>query len=177
VVVNHSYFQQNTATSEGGAIADYESLTLDNTIFNHNFGPEYGGAVYTDDGATIHGITLKNNQAYYGGGLYNDDVMTLTRSSFANNTAVYGGGMYNEDEATVDGTTFQQNSASTAGGGIYEDGTFTHLHSSRVTFNHAPSGEGGGIYNNDTVTLAGTVVRFNTVNNCAPALSVPGCTG
>ena len=86
--------------------------------------------------------------------------------------------MYNEDEATVDGTTFQQNSASTAGGGIYQDGTFTHLNSSRVTFNHAPSGAGGGIDNDaGTVTLASTMVRFNTVNNCSPALSVPGCTG
>ena len=42
-------------------------------------------------------------------------------------------------------------------------------------FNHAPSGEGGGIYNNDSVTLAGSMVRFNTVNNCSPALSVTGC--
>ena len=154
IVVNNSYFQQNTATSEGGAIADYESMTLNNDIFNYNFGPEYGGGVYTEGDATIHGITLKGNQATYGGGLYNDDVMTLTGSSFTNNSAVYGGGMYNEDEATVDGTSFQQNSASTAGGGIYEDGSFAHLFSSRVMFNHAPSGEGGGIYNNDSVTLA-----------------------
>ena len=58
--------------------------------------------------ASIHGITLKGNQATYGGGLYNDDVMTLTGSSFTNNSAVYGGGMYNEDEATVDGTSFQR---------------------------------------------------------------------
>jgi predicted outer membrane repeat protein len=83
--------------------------------------------------------------------------------------------MYNEDEATVDGTTFQQNSASNFGGGLYEDGDFTHLNSSKVMFNHAPAG--GGIYNDDTVTLVRTVVRFNTVNNCSPALSVPGCTG
>ena len=41
-------------------------------------------------------------------------------------------------------------------------------------FNHAPSGAGGGIYNDvDSVTLACTMVRFNTVNNCSPALSVP----
>lgn len=103
--------------------------------------------------------------------------MTLTGGSFTNNRADYGGGMYNEDEATADGTTFRQNSASTAGGGIYEDGTFAHLYSSRVTFNHAPSGEGGGIYNSDSVTLASTVVRFNTVNDCSPVLSVTGCTG
>ena len=102
--------------------------------------------------------------------------MTLTGGSFSNNSADEGGGMYNEDEATVDGTTFQQNTASTAGGGIYEDGTFVHLSSSRVMYNHAPSGEGGGIYNDaDSVTLAGSTVRFNTVNNCSPALSVPGC--
>ena len=151
-------------------------MTLNNTTFVYNIGAEYGGGVYAEgDGATIHGITLKGNQAYYGGGLYNDWDLTLTGGSFSNNTAVYGGGMYNEDEATVDGTTFQQNTASTAGGGIYEDGTFAHLFSSRVMFNHAPFGEGGGIYNEDTVTLANTRVRFNTANNCSPALSVTGC--
>ena len=39
IVVNNSYFQQNTATSEGGAIADYESMPLNNDIFNYNPGP------------------------------------------------------------------------------------------------------------------------------------------
>ena len=44
-------------------------------------------------------------------------------------------------------------------------------------YNHAPAGEGGGIYNDGTVNLTDTTVRFNTVNNCSPNASVIGCTG
>ena len=78
--------------------------------------------------------------------------------------------------ATLSGATFQQNSAY-QGGGIDEEGTSVTLNGSKVMYNHAPAGTGGGIYNNDTVNLANTVVRFNTPNNCSPALSVTGCTG
>jgi len=48
---------------------------------------------------------------------------------------------------------------------------------STVTYNHAPAGEGGGIYNAGGVFPGGTTIRFNTVNNCSPAASVTGCTG
>ena len=128
---------------------------------------------------TINGITLKgNSSAEYGGGLYNDYDLTLTHGSFSNNTAEYGGGMFNEYDATVNGTTFQQNSASVQGGGLYNHTSDTlNLTGSTVAYNHAPAGAGGGIYNDGTVNLTNTLVRFNTVNNCSPALSVTGCTG
>ena len=44
-------------------------------------------------------------------------------------------------------------------------------------YNHAPAGNGGGIYNDGDRRLTNTTVRFNTVNNCSPAASVTGCTG
>ena len=81
--------------------------------------------------------------------------------------------MFNEYDATVNDTTFQQNSASIQGGGLYNHTSDTlNLTGSRVEYNHAPSGEGGGIYNEGTVNLTNTLVRFNTVNNCSPAFSV-----
>ena len=147
IVVNNSYFQQNTATSEGGAIADYEAHDAEQRHLQLQPRPRVRRCRLHRGWRHDPRHHPQGQPGHYGGGLYNDDDMTLTGSSFTNNSAVYGGGMYNEDEATVDGTTFQQNSASTAGGGIYEDGTFAHLYSSRVMFNHAPSGEGGGIYN------------------------------
>ena len=36
---------------------------------------------------------------------------------------------------------------------------------------------GGGIYNEDSVTLSSTAVVSNTPNNCAPPGSVIGCIG
>jgi len=89
--------------------------------------------------------------------------------------------MYNEDEAAIGSSGFQYNTASDRGGALFEDGTFAHLSDSKVFSNHAPSGGGGGIYDDDstadTVTLTNTNVVINTVNNCSPAASVPGCTG
>jgi hypothetical protein len=38
-------------------------------------------------------------------------------------------------------------------------------------------GGGGRIFNDGTVNLINTTVRFNTLNNCSPAASVPGCSG
>jgi len=125
----------------------------------------------------VAGSSLKGNSAPYGGAVYNEATLSLSGDSLSGNTAQYGAGLYNEDEATVNGTTFQQNTATDGGGGIYEDGTFTDLNGSKVMYNHAPAGEGGGIYNEDTVNLTNTLVRFNTANNCSPALSVAGCTG
>ena len=43
--------------------------------------------------------------------------------------------------------------------------------------NNAPEGKGGGIFNDGTVTLTHTLVVHNTLNNCSPAASVPGCFG
>jgi predicted outer membrane repeat protein len=126
----------------------------------------------------MHGITLTGNTAEYGGGVYSESDMTLGGGLFSGNTAVYGGGLYNDDVANVYGSTVQENQASTEGGGIFNDTAATlNLGASRVVYNNAPSGGGGGIFNRGTVHLFGTLVRYNTLNNCSPVASVPGCFG
>ena len=178
LTVNNGYFQQNVGSEyAGGGIYNDGGLTLNNSAFSYNKGTYDGGGVYNDGTATVNGATFKGNTAEDGGGWYNEDVLTMTGGSFSNNTAEDGAGLYNVYEATIDTSTLQQNTASDAGGGLYEDGTVAHLSNSKIVYNHAPTGEGGGIYNNDTVTLTGTTVRFNTVNNCSSAASVTGCTG
>ncbi len=72
----------------------------------------------------------------------------------------------------------QENTASTEGGGVCNDTDSTlNLVASRVVYNNAPSGGGGGIYNRFNVTLTHTLVAHNTLNNCSPVASVPGCFG
>jgi predicted outer membrane repeat protein len=108
-------------------------------------------------------------------------LVTTGRTSFTGNTAEYGGGLYVEDYATVTGTYFQRNSASDDGGGIYVDADHLTLQNSNITANSAPSGDGGGVYNDSgagTVSLIGTnLISRNYGGNCAPAISVDGCTG
>ncbi len=96
------------------------------------------------------------------------------------NRAQYGAGLYVDagSSAALSEAIFLQNSAFSAGGGLYIDTTGDlNLDFSAVIFNHAPAGEGGGIYNAGSVVLGSSTVRFNTVSNCSPALSVRGCTG
>ena len=113
-------------------------MTLNNTIFNYNYGPEYGGAVYTEAGATIRGITLKGNKADYGGGLYNDDVMTLTGGSFSNNSAETAAGCTTRTRRRWTPPRSSRTPRPRPAAASTRHGTFAHLNSSRVMFNHAP---------------------------------------
>jgi predicted outer membrane repeat protein len=178
LVVKGGYFKQNTATSGGGAIYNDDDMTLTGSVFSYNHSANYGGAVDSTEEATVTGTTFANNSATYGGGYYNNpEDLTLSGGSFSGNTAGYGGGLANQSTATVSGTSFSQNTATTAGGGIWESGTSLALTNSQVEQNHAPPGQGGGIYNGDTVTLTSTTVMWNRANNCSPLGSVTGCTG
>jgi hypothetical protein len=126
------------------------------TIYGFNSTIERSSDVGTPDFSLL---TLAS-----GGSLAVDDV------NFANGAAsAYGGGIDAEyGPVSVTGGTFTGN-------------YFAHLSDSKVFSNHAPSGGGGGIYDDDstadTVTLTNTNVVINTVNNCSPAASVPGCIG
>jgi predicted outer membrane repeat protein len=166
---------------EGGAIYNESTALVKYSTFSYNqssSSSEYGGALANASFLAVAGSSLKGNSAPYGGAVYNEATLSLSGDSLSGNTAQYGAGLYTEDLATISTTTFQQNTASSAGGGIYNgtsDGV--NLTASQVTYNHAPAGEGGGIYNEGDVVLGSTTVRFNAANNCSPALSVTGCTG
>jgi predicted outer membrane repeat protein len=71
---------------------------------------------------------------------------------------------------------FQTNTAGTDGGGLYNDGTVT-IASTQITQNTAGN-TGGGIYDDGSTTLSSSSsVYANHPNNCAPLGSVTGCFG
>ena len=184
--LNHSQVNGNTATGgpggEGppvaaGGIANGSDAVLDHSQVDNNSSP--------------NGI---------GAGIVNHGMMTVSHSEVNGNTApadgVLGsaGGILNAQGPpgttpavlTIDHSKVNDNSAANGyGGGIANgvplpgphsppggDLTVTH---SQVTGNTAA--HGGGIFNSGgTVTLSGTKVTGNNVDNCEPTNTIAGCT-
>jgi predicted outer membrane repeat protein len=179
LVVNGGVFKQNTAPSEGGAIFSRDGMTLTGPVFSYNNAGADGGAVCNFGPAAVTRATFAHNSARIGGGFYNNWTVDLSGSSFTANTAAGGGGLYNRDIAAVSGTSFTANTDAVAGGAIQQDSQHPlAMTASRVEYNRAPAGAGGGILDGGgTVALSGTTVAWNRVNNCSPAASVAGCAG
>lgn len=83
----------------------------------------------------------------------------------------------------VTGSRVLDNHVQTDGGGIYNgvasnEAATMGVTGSRILANRAGT-DGGGIYTarDGTVTLTSTVADTNHPDNCAPADSVPNCTG
>jgi hypothetical protein len=114
-----------------------------------------------------------------GGGVLNRGVLTLFASRVSANTAEDGGAGV---ETAATGTTrlvqstVDHNVTGTDGGGIRNAGT-TSLDRSLVTSNRAGLSGGGIFQSGGTVTLRRSIIRANAPDDCAPANSVPGCTG
>ncbi|KUL43821.1 hypothetical protein ADL22_13120 [Streptomyces sp. NRRL F-4489] len=88
-----------------------------------------------------------------------------------------GGGISNRGGAVTLVSSSVTGNSAVAGGGIYVDNGTVSLTASGVTGNSATTA-GGGIYRNSgVVSLLVSNVSGNTPDNCAPAGSVPGCTG
>ncbi|KUN82656.1 hypothetical protein AQJ66_21545 [Streptomyces bungoensis] len=111
-----------------------------------------------------------------GGGILNAGTLSVVGGAIRNNTAGTGGGISTgPGVATLTGTTISGNKAPNGvGGGIVTAGGKTTIIASSITGNSAP--DGGGIFKGaGTISLIGTSVKGNTLNNCRPLGSVPGC--
>ncbi len=133
--------------------------------------------------ASISGLTIQHGNATAlcnttpcGGGIHNDGTLSLTNSTVSGNSAVsgQGGGIYNSGTGTltVTASTISGNSVTGIGigGGIENGGTLT-VTASTVSGNSAPnghvdtapSGNGGGIYNElRTVTVTDSTISDNS---------------
>ena len=175
------YFLDNSA-NDGGAVS-YMNGTLnflDIAVFERNSAVAsqmdgtygHGGAIYMTGGRAYFGkaATFNDNRAYYGGAIYsgamnntiefNDKVTfngneSFTKSEYKNSGR--GGAIYNLGKITVDGDAdFISNIADAdgeGGGAIYNKGTFTVKGETLFQGNEAYYGQGGAIYNTETVKL------------------------
>jgi predicted outer membrane repeat protein len=186
-------FTGNTAGLGGGLFIGDGATVTDDTFTGNS--AQAGGGMYNDGAVTVTNSAFRHNSASSdGGGLYNDFYATMTGASFDQNKARSdGGGIYSTDgnEVTyyptlvLSGSQVRGNVAGGDGGGIYTADLLgtpgigsLALTRSQVRGNVAGT-DGGGIYNfgASTVTLTSAVVARNHPDNCAPAASVPGCTG
>ena len=154
VVVTHSYFENNTATFDGGAInwnngriVDMTGLELISNTANR------GGAIFTNGtGGRIIDSYFQYNEAILGGGLYlnNNDLRTIG-SEFDHNNAVQGGAAYIKgNNGLISESNFYYNNATytlridtgrdknkTKGGAIYIAGENNIIEASKFYNNTA----------------------------------------
>ena len=154
VVVTDSYFENNTATFDGGAINwnDGRIVNMDGLELISNTANR-GGAIFTNgtDGR-ITDSYFHDNVAILGGGLYsnNDGIRTIT-SEFDHNNAVQGGAAYiNGNNGLISESKFTYNNATytlrldtsrdknkTKGGAIYIAGENNIIEASKFYNNTA----------------------------------------
>jgi len=184
--LNHSKVNGNTATAGPGGEGP----------------PVAAGGIANGSDAVLNHSRVDNNKAPHGlgAGIVNHGMLTIKHSEVNRNTAAAsgfagsGGGILNAEGPagttpavlTIDHSRVNGNSAGGFGGGIANGvplppgppplfgGTVTLKHS-HVMRNKAA--HGGGIFNNGgTVTLSGTQVTGNQVDNCEPTNTIAGCT-
>ena len=186
LVVSRSYFLDNHASIDGGAV--YSNSELDvrgayafrwlGSTFRDNTAGRHGGGVAVSESAEVASIdfaTFEGNQAAnVGGGLFLVTAPTSTsvqvrRSLFYDNEAQSGGGLGTViGTVRVGNTTFSHNNASIAGGGINVSSGTVDLYNLTIVGNNADessgiSGEGGGIYVGPvaSVSLQNTIAEDN----------------
>lgn len=133
--VSNSYFEDNLAAGEGGAILAYgynqdtiiieDSEIINNEVIENLNGSAKGGGLRLSGFVEIDNTTINNNRsADKGGGIYlRGEVPTeISNSSFSGNEAVNGGAIYDAlwgSYTRIDKTNFDSNSATNKAGAFF----------------------------------------------------------
>ncbi|WP_455645229.1 hypothetical protein [Methanosphaera sp.] len=139
LLVNKTYFYNNTATKYGGAIYNKGTLNSCNSTYSNNYAKENGGAIYNTNKLYIKNNSIKQNKVSSdGGAIYNTNIISINSTKFTSNKCGnIGGAIYNSPTSsksiTVNNTEFSSNIA-TYGGAIYVGG-YSSLIISQSTFN------------------------------------------
>jgi predicted outer membrane repeat protein len=167
--VTGSEFVGNQAGT-GGAIDNFGqgfgafgSIEVINSNFSGNSSAFSGGAIWSDDPATISGSTFTENVAgSFGGAIHiRFDALTITESTIANNSAEFGGGVdIWGAEVEISGSTISGNTSVVEGGGIENFGGTLSLRNTTVSGN-STEGQGGGIWSLGTLEMTNTTIAFN----------------
>ncbi len=160
LTLEHLTLTQGNWAGNGGAIANYGTLTLNYTTVRDSRAEgenAIGGAIFTEGGVvTLNDSQLLNNRATAAGaGLANrGGSVTLDHSTVRGNEAADYAGIDSSGTTIVRNSTIAENIAtSNYGGGIGIQGGSLTLQDSTVSANRAPQSIGGGIAAIGGVTL------------------------
>ena len=159
-----SYFHENTAASDNGAI-DVEGvlLVVHNSSFVDNFSGDNGGAIYAGgDSNWVSDSYFSGNRASNSGGAITvHGQLTVTSSIFFQNTAEKsGGGLFVGDDLLLIDSEVSLNSAGYSGGGL-QVAYYADILNSTISDNTA--GLGGGIaLDSSFLTLTHVTISHNT---------------
>ena len=164
----------------GGAIANFGTLTINNTTLSGNMTDAAGGAIANFGTLTINnGVISDNTAAVSGGGIFNDGgTVTITDSTIGpDNVAGSGGGISNfsSGTTTIIESTISGNSSNSSGGGIANgSGQVTLLRTTVGPGNTAQ--DGGGIYSSSGLTLTNSTVSGNSATDDGGGIFSPAGT-
>ena len=178
LTITNSTFTNNTSTMSGGAVYVSGSVIIENSTFTENSGlgdgyssDRCGGAVCTNEDATILNSTFKGNTSSRGGAIYTNKDATILNSNFNGNTSSYGGAVYTYKDATILNSTFNGNTSS-SGGAVYvsdavslivdadadNDGIADSQDSEIGTTDY--TGQVGCVFSNNVCGVDGSVIYF-----------------
>jgi CSLREA domain-containing protein len=168
--ISSSTFDTNTSGTNGGAIANHGTATIQTVSFIGNSALERGGAIYQSPlgSLTIDGVTFYDNHTIEdGGAIYADAPTTIAGATFIQNTAaaggIGGGAIYCADTMSVDDSSIVFNTSGAWAGGISTSALCTLALTNVTVHGNQAANEGGGIRTagGGTITLANVTVTGN----------------
>ena len=163
----------------GGGLSNSRVAVLDNVRVDNNTAGFRGGGIRGGINSTTEAknVEVNDNRAgSEGGGIFADGIFHLRHGKVHHNEAGQrGGGVFNQiGEFVAEDSRISENTASTNstiehGGGIYNTSGNVVLRRTHVDRNRAigTNSQGGGIYNNNTLTLSESKVTDN-ISTLAP---------
>ena len=176
----------------GGAVAlgNGVNLNIADSSFSNNYAGDYGGAIWSGDGATTT-INILNTTFYsntsgpsspgLGGAIYSRVPLMIANSAFYSNTVTgdkccTGGGaiFIYSNTLTITNSTFAYNSLDGPGGAIYTT-LYARATILNSTFAHNDASiSGGAVFVNGPVTMTNTIVAFNGSHDCSGTITDGG---
>ena len=158
ITINDTTFENNYASTDGGAIrgsGNATVLNLKNVDFISNQTSNYGGAICTGAAnGTFENAIFKQNSAYFGGAIHKNSggLFTIDNALFESNTAREQGGVIHANGSNFDisNSIFRKNE-SKIGGVIY-------------VFNNSTINITDSIFDSNVATTSGSIIRIDSAN-------------
>lgn len=186
VVINDLTITEGKSNEGGGAIANAENLTINNSVISNNQNtsqvPEAGGGAIrnsVDGQLNINESLIKGNQSQaFGGGITNFGQLFFNSSTITNNQVSGGGGGGIDNrgiraEITGSAVVNNLNNVGSAGGlGNGTAQTETSISNSIIAGNHSFIDGAGLFVNAGNVTVTDSIIEHNKAQNSGGGIGI-----